>query len=171
MLKGTNRKLNACMLKGIDREQYNTLKKIANDILNEVIPLSAPQFNALHRYKNFIRCLGKGKVSKALLAKNNTVVSKLAEIALRHASHAKTSSGATRRVGKAKKQKLQGYKTSSDSETSSCESLTSEYSSESSAEKSAERSTESSEKDAESSSEKGAESSTEQNGETEWEID
>ena len=164
LAKGTNRKQNTSILKFIDKQQYNTLKEIACNILNEVIPLNSNQFNSLRRHKTFIRNLGKGKASKTQLVKNYLVVSQIIQIALDHELHAKVSSSTPRRVGKGKRQKLQGYKTSSDSESStesteSTESLSSEKSAESSTEKSAESSSEFSEK------------STEENGETEWEID
>ena len=161
LAKGTNRKQNTSILKFIDKQQYNIIKEIACNILNEVIPLNTKQFNSLHRHKTFIRNLSKGKASKTQLVKNYLVVSQIIQIALDHELHAKVSSGSSRRVGKSKRQKLQGYKTSSDSESSteSTESLSSEKSAESSSEKSAESSSEFSEK------------STEENRETEWETD
>lgn len=154
LAKGTNRKQNTSILKFIDKKQYNEIKKIAGKILNEVIPLNAQQYKTLYKHKTFIRNLGRGKVSKAQLVKNYSVVSKLIQITLEHELHAKTSSSATGRVGKSEGPKLQRQETSSDSEISSTESLPSEAFSESFSESSSESASENRE------TEKG-----------EWEID
>ena len=47
---------------------------IANDVLDEIIPLNSQQYKILVQYKTFIRKLGREKVSKSLLTNNLQVI-------------------------------------------------------------------------------------------------
>ena len=118
-----NKKQNCKLLEFIDKHQYKALKQIACNVLEEVIPLDVKQYIILVPHKNFIRKLGKGKVSKSLLVKNCKAVTTLVKIALEHyASHAKVSTGTNRRVGENKRKKLKRKEASSDSESTYSES-------------------------------------------------
>ena len=67
---GNNYKQNVVVLKEINQNHYKLLKNIANDVLQEIIPLNSQQFKTLLQYKNFIRKLGRERVSKTILIKN-----------------------------------------------------------------------------------------------------
>ena len=101
---GANQKQSLALLKEINPEQHKLLKTIANDVLDEIIPLTSQQYKSLVPHKNFIRKLGREKVSKAVLIKNFIAVRKLASLVIDEDEVcAKVSSGSTRGVGKGEK--------------------------------------------------------------------
>ena len=109
-------------LKYIDREQYTCLKRIAQDILKEIIPLTVSEYIALSKEKYFIRKLAEGKVSRSSLPRKYDLLFKLVKIAMKHhESHKQVSTGTLRRVGKNKRSKQQRSKASSDDESTTSE--------------------------------------------------
>ena len=95
LVYGNNHKQNLVALKQINEEQYKCSKNIANDILEEIIPLNSQEFKILIHYKNFIRKLGRDTVSKTLLAKNLSVIIELAKIVLKDYEECKKTSIST----------------------------------------------------------------------------
>ena len=80
LVYSNNQKQILAILKEIDDIQYLLLKNITNDVLDEIIPLNSQQYKILVQYKNFIRKLGREKVSKILLAKNLHAIKELAKL-------------------------------------------------------------------------------------------
>ena len=100
-----NKKQNLAIVKEIDNNQYTILKDIANDVLDEIIPLNSQQYKILVQYKTFIRKLGREKVSKSLLTKNLQVIKELAKLIINgNETCEKTNASSCRRMGKNKKQ-------------------------------------------------------------------
>ena len=80
------------------------MKNIANDVLDEIIPLNSQQYKILVQYKNFIRKLGREKVSKTLLSKNLQAIKELAKLVINgNETCEKTNVSFSRRMGKNKK--------------------------------------------------------------------
>ena len=80
------------------------MKNIANDVLDEIIPLNSQQYKILVQYKNFIRKLGREKVSKTLLSKNLQVIKELAKLVINgNETCEKTNVSSSRKMGKNKK--------------------------------------------------------------------
>ena len=101
------------LLKDISNEQYSLLKSIANDILDEIIPLNRTEYNRLVPYKDFIRQLGRKRVSKAALSENIIPVVEIIKVAAEQYDICEQSSFSTpSRMGKseASPQKEHGRK-------------------------------------------------------------
>ena len=47
LVYSSNQKQNLALLKQIDNNQYKILKNIANDVLDEIIPLNSQQYKIL----------------------------------------------------------------------------------------------------------------------------
>ena len=104
LVYSSNQKQNLALLKQIDNNQYKILKNIANDVLDEIIPLNSQQYKILVQYKNFIRKLGREKVSKTLLTKNLQAIKELAKLVINgNETCEKTNVSSSRRMGKNKK--------------------------------------------------------------------
>ena len=104
LVYSSNQKQNLALLKQIDNNQYKILKNIANDVLDEIIPLNSQQYKILVQYKNFIRKLGREKVSKTLLSKNLQAIKELAKLVINgNETCEKTNVSSSRRMGKNKK--------------------------------------------------------------------
>ena len=104
LVYNNNKKQNLAILKEIDNNQYTILKDIANDVLDEIIPLNSQQYKILVQYKTFIRKLGREKVSKSLLTKNLQAIKELAKLIINgNETCEKTNASSCRRMGKNKK--------------------------------------------------------------------
>ena len=122
LLHSNNKSQSKVFLKHIDRDQYNSLKKIAHDVLKEAIPLTVKEYISLCKEKHFIRKLAAGKVSRTSLPGKYDILHKLVNIAIKHYdSRQQVSISPPRRVGKNKKSKFQRRKASSDSESTTSE--------------------------------------------------
>ena len=134
---GNNKKQQIYLLKYKNKDQYLVLKRIALDILNNIISLTPQEFNKLLYYKNFIRCLGREKIRNNILARNYKVVPELIKITLKHNEiQSKTSLSSNSRMGKSQRQKIYREKSDSDSELIESISTESNISSENSESKS-----------------------------------
>ena len=104
LLHNSNKRQSTSILKTITNSQYSLLKSLANDILDEMIPLNAMQFKKLVQYKDFIRKLSGTKVSPATLSRNIECIKAIISVVLNeYEVHNKTSTYTHRRVGKVKK--------------------------------------------------------------------
>ena len=104
LVYGDNQKQVSATLKEINEIQYAMLKNIANDVLDEIIPLNCKQYRILVQYKNFIRKLGREKVSKTVLAKNLHAIKELAKLVINgNETCEKTNVSSSGRMGKNKK--------------------------------------------------------------------
>ena len=104
LVYGNNHKQVSATLKEINDIQYTMLKNIANDVLDDIIPLNSEQYTILVQYKNFIRKLGRQKVSKTVLAKHLHAIKELAKLFINdHEVCKKTNVSSSRRMGKNKK--------------------------------------------------------------------
>ena len=107
LVYSSNQKQNLALLKQIDNNQYKILKNIANDVLDKIIPLNSQQYKILVQYKNFIRKLGREKVSKTLLIKNLQAIKELAKLVINgNETCEKTNVSSSRRMGKNKKNSI-----------------------------------------------------------------
>ena len=103
LLNSTNVKQNNALLKNITHSQYSLLQTFANDILEESLPLNSQQFKKLAQYKDFIRKLGRTKVSSTVLIKNIEAINSIAKIVFdEHEVRNKTGTYTHRGVGKSK---------------------------------------------------------------------
>ena len=71
------------VLKVLTDNQIKLFKNIANDVLNKIIPLNEHQYNVLIQYKNFIRKLGRDKVTLNQLSRNFLAVKELSKLVLK----------------------------------------------------------------------------------------
>ena len=98
---GNNYKQKISSLKNLNKIQKVLLKKIASNILSEIIPLSIKKFHKLLHYKKFIRQLDKNKIDNYKIACNYTAVVEFTKIALNYNDIcSETSTGSSRRMGK-----------------------------------------------------------------------
>lgn len=104
LIYGSNKSQKINLLKTIDDHQYVLLRGIANDILDEIIPISREQFQILYQYKDFIRKLSSRKLSKIILIKNIDAIIELLKVVYSKDEMGKqTSSTTNRRMGKGEK--------------------------------------------------------------------
>ena len=80
LLNNSDEKQNRAILRNITHPQYLLLQSFANDILDEVLPLNSQQFKKLVQYKDFIRKLGRTKVSCTVLIRNIEAIRSIADI-------------------------------------------------------------------------------------------
>ena len=80
LLNNSNVKQNNALLRNITHLQYSLLQTFANDILDECLPLNSRQFKKLVQYKDFIRKLGRSKVSSTVLIKNIQAITSIINI-------------------------------------------------------------------------------------------
>ena len=91
------------VLKVLTGNQIKLFKNIANDVLNEIIPLNEHQYNVLIQYKNFIRKLGRDKVTPNQLSRNFLAVKELSKLVLKeNEMGTETCSNNITRMGKNK---------------------------------------------------------------------
>lgn len=103
LLNNANVKQNTAIIKSITNSQYSLLQSFANDILDETLPLNTRQFKQLLQYKDFIRKLGRTKVSSTVLVKNIDAIKAITAIVFNeHEVCNKTSTYTHSRVGKSK---------------------------------------------------------------------
>ena len=103
LLHNSNLKQNDIVVKSMTEAQYVLLRCWTNDILDEIIPLNTRQFNELVQFKDFIRKLGRTRVSATALVKNINVIKLISEIALNvNEVRKKTCASTHRRMGKSK---------------------------------------------------------------------
>ena len=81
LLENSNIKQNNVLIRSMTSSQYSVLQTLANDILEEDLPLNIRQFKKLVQYKDFICKLGRTKVSSAVLIKNIEAIKSIADIA------------------------------------------------------------------------------------------
>ena len=94
-------KQNIVALKNINTSQYNTLKKIANDILIGDILLNKKQYNSLFQRQNFIRKLASGSISSTKLSNEiKTIIDILKIVFNTNEVCEQTSPTTNRRMGK-----------------------------------------------------------------------
>ena len=79
---GDDINLQYTILKHMNDRQLTLLKNIANDVLDEIIPLNTKQFKILVHYKDFIRKLGRGTASKRVIQKNLHAIQELAKLVI-----------------------------------------------------------------------------------------
>ena len=70
LLENSNIKQNNVLIRSMTSSQYSVLQTLANDILEEDLPLNTRQFKKLVQYKDFILKLEQSRVSSAVLIKN-----------------------------------------------------------------------------------------------------
>lgn len=100
----TNYKQIKAVFKNVDKDQYTVLREISLNVLNKNIELSKDTFDSLKRYRDFIRKLAVGHVSKKKLAENSEIVCELVRLALQHyAICKKAGSGSRRRIQSAER--------------------------------------------------------------------
>ena len=103
LLNNANVKQNNALLRNITHSQYSLLQTFANDILEESLPLNSQQFKKLVQYKDFIRKLGRTKVSSTVLIRNIEAIKSIAKIVFYENEVCnKTSTYTHRGVGKSK---------------------------------------------------------------------
>ena len=61
-------------MKFTDKEQLKILQQISENILTGNTAVTSKEFHELSHYKNFLRKLRGGKISKTLLIKNYSVI-------------------------------------------------------------------------------------------------
>ena len=81
LLENSNIKQNNVLIRSMTSSQYSVLQTLANDILEEDLPLNTRQFKKLVQYKDFIRKLGRSRVSSAVLIKNIEAIKSIVDIA------------------------------------------------------------------------------------------
>ena len=83
--------------------QYSVLQTLANDILEEDLPLNTRIFKKLVQYKDFIRKLGRSRVSSAVLIKNIEAIKSIVDIAFNENEVCnKASTSSHNRMGESK---------------------------------------------------------------------
>lgn len=103
LLNNANVKQNNALLRNITHSQYSLLQTFANDILEESLPLNSQQFKKLVQYKDFIRKLGRTKVSSTVLIRNIEAIKSITKIVYYENEVCnKTSTYTHRGVGKSK---------------------------------------------------------------------
>ena len=103
LLNNSHLKQNCALLQNITASQYSLLQSFASDILDEVLPLNARQFNDLVQYKDFIRKLGRSRVSSTVLIRNIEAIKSIANIIFNENEVCnKTSTYTHSRMGKSK---------------------------------------------------------------------
>lgn len=81
LLENSNVKQNNVFIRNMTSSQYSILQSLANDILEEDLPLNTRQFKKLVQYKDFIRKLGRSRVSSTVLIKNIEAIKSIIDIA------------------------------------------------------------------------------------------
>ena len=81
LLENSNVKQNNIFIRNMTSSQYSILQSLANDILEEDLPLNTRQFKKLVQYKDFIRKLGRSRVSSTVLIKNIEAIKSIIDIA------------------------------------------------------------------------------------------
>ena len=103
LIHGNNVKQKSAVLKAITEQQYRLLKCIANDILDEIIPLNKKQFEILVQYKEFIRKLSSKKISKPQLVVNIEAIIEILKVVYTENEMGKQTCTSTNRgMGKSK---------------------------------------------------------------------
>lgn len=103
LLNNSNIKQNRMLLRNITNGQFLLLQSFANDILEERLPLNSEQFKKLVQYKNFIRKLGRLRVSNTNLVQNIEAVTSILNIVFNENEICnKTSTYTHSRMGKSK---------------------------------------------------------------------
>lgn len=103
LAKNKNKNQNLLLLKHLNRTQYNILKRIAKDILQEVIPITKKEFNKLSPHAKFIRKLANNSDKVKNFKSYTYVIQEMIKIALKeHEVYADISFGSNRRMGKDK---------------------------------------------------------------------
>ena len=81
LLENSNVKQNNVFIRHMTSSQYSILQSLANDILEEDLPLNTRQFKKLVQYKDFIRKLGQSRVRSTVLIKNIEAIKSIIDIA------------------------------------------------------------------------------------------
>ena len=81
LLENSNVKQNNVLIRNMTSSQYSILQSLANDILEEDLPLNTRQFKKLVQYKDFIHKLGQSRVSSTVLIKNIEAIKSIIDIA------------------------------------------------------------------------------------------